>query len=251
MARASDSPVQPVSWHVVVPVKESVRAKSRLAAPYPLSTPALARAVAADTLEQVCRALPPSQVVVVTSDTHARQVAEGLGATVVPDPAEGLNAAVRAGLEKVQAAMGSLRGELGGLRGELGGLRAGPENVQGGPEGLRGTAELRPGWAVLLGDLPALRAEDLVAALERCAAYPSCVVPDAAGTGTVLLTSTAGPPVPRFGSGSAARHAAGATLLELDLPRLRRDVDTAGDLADAVSLGVGPRTRQALGLGPA
>lgn len=100
---------------------------------------------------------------------------------------------------------------------------------------------------MLLGDLPALRAEDLVAALESCAAHPTCVVPDAEGTGTVLLTSTVGPPQPRFGPGSAARHALAATLLALDLPRLRRDVDTAADLATAMSLGVGPRTAAALG----
>lgn len=215
MNRASGSPDQPMRWSVVVPVKESVVAKSRLAAPHPLSRPVLARAVAEDTLEQVCRALPPSQVVVVTSDPHAQEIAEGLGARVVADPGGGLNAAVRAGLESVP-----------------------------------GVGDGRPGWAVLLGDLPALRAQDLQAALASCAAYPSCVVPDADGTGTVLLTSTAGPPEPRFGTGSAARHAVGSTLLELDLPRLRRDVDTATDLARAVSLGVGPRTSEALGLRP-
>lgn len=215
MTRAPRPPDRPVRWHVVVPVKEAARAKSRLQAPHPLSRPALARAVAADTLEQVCRALPPAQVLVVTSDPDARAVAEQLGARVVADPGGGLNAAVRAGL---QAA------------------------VHDEPE------EVRPGWAVLLGDLPALRAEDLLVALGRCAAYPSCVVPDADGTGTVLLTSTLGPPVPRFGAGSAARHAEDAEVQELDLPRLRRDVDTATDLAFAVSLGVGPRTAAALGL---
>lgn len=207
MARASDSPVQPVSWHVVVPVKESVRAKSRLAAPYPLSTPALARAVAADTLEQVCRALPPAQVTVVTSDETATEVAGRLGTRVMPDPGTGLDGAIRAGLESLGDA---------------------------------------PWQAVLLGDLPALTAHDLGRALVRCAAYPRAVVPDAAGTGTVLLTSTQGSPEPSFGAGSAQRHARTATLLDLDLPRLRRDVDTWADLGEALALGVGPATRAAL-----
>ena len=48
---------------------------------------------------------------------------------------------------------------------------------------------------------------------------------------------------PCFGAGSAAAHAAsGAMALPGDWPSLRRDVDTADDLADAVRLGLGPRT---------
>lgn len=222
MSPASPAPARrPVTWRLVVPVKESAWAKSRLDAPRPLSRPVLARAVAEDTLEQVCRALPPSQVVVVTSDHHAGLVARRLGAVVVPDPGTGLDAAVVAGLD---AAAGT----------------ASPPAAS--------TVQGRAGWAVLLGDLPALRAVDLVAALRSCAAYPACVVPDAEGTGTVLLTSTIDPPRPSFGPGSACRHAQEATLLALDLPRLRRDVDTAADLAAAVALGVGPRTSATLGL---
>ena len=62
-----------------------------------------------------------------------------------------------------------------------------------------------------------------------CAAHPAALVPDADGTGTVLLTSTTGQPDPQFGPGSAARHGEHAVRLELDLPGLRRDVDTAAD----------------------
>lgn len=110
----------------------------------------------------------------------------------------------------------------------------------------QGAAVGRPGWAVLLGDLPALRAKDLVAALGRAAEHSRALVPDAEGTGTVLLTATDGPPEPRFGPGSAQRHAVDAVRLDLDLPSLRRDVDTAADLAAAVALGVGPHTARAL-----
>jgi 2-phospho-L-lactate guanylyltransferase len=73
------------------------------------------------------------------------------------------------------------------------------------------------------------------------------VVPDAEGTGTVLLTATPGHLLaPSFGAGSAARHATGATLLTPDLPRLRQDVDDVGSLAEAVQLGVGRHTAAVL-----
>lgn len=193
-------------WHLVVPVKRAGLAKTRLRVPHPLSRPELASAVARDTLAQACRAVPARQVTVVTGDEAAARAARGLGARVVPDPGTGLDDAVRAGLD---AAPG-------------------------------------PWWAVLLGDLPALRAADLGTALEACAAYPRAVVPDADGTGTVLLTSTLDRPEPLFGPGSAARHARSAALLPLDLPGLRRDVDTWADLGEALALGVGPATRAVL-----
>ena len=197
-------------WRLVVPVQRAERAKTRLVAPEGVGKVALARAIAADTLDAVCRALPPGDVVVVTSDRAGAALAAGLGARVVDDPGGGLNAAVAAGLEAAE------RSRTGGL-------------------------------GVLLGDLPCLQPADLVTALEACARHERAVVPDADGTGTVLLTSVGGVPEPRFGAGSAARHAATAELLELDLPRLRRDVDTTADLGDAVRLGIGPRTTAALG----
>lgn len=206
-----------VQWHLVVPVKDADRAKTRLEAPHPLSRPRLARAVARDTLEAACAAVGAGRVTVVTSDPVVRRAALDLGAQVVPDPREGLNAAVRAGWGTPEAGHGPA-----------------------GPEG-------RSGWAALLGDLPALRPEDLRAALDVCARHARAAVPDAEGTGTVLLTSTVAPPDPRFGTGSAARHALDADVLDLDLPRLRRDVDVVADLRGAVALGVGRHTVAALG----
>jgi 2-phospho-L-lactate guanylyltransferase len=69
-------------------------------------------------------------------------------------------------------------------------------------------------------------------------------VPDLPGTGTVLLAAPAGVPLdPRFGVGSAAAHeASGARRLDGDWPTLRRDVDTADDLAAAYALGWTGRT---------
>lgn len=98
------------------------------------------------------------------------------------------------------------------------------------------------GVAALAGDLPALRPQELAAALALAAACERAFVPDAAGTGTTVLTALPGRPLqPAFGTGSAARHAAGATRLPAGAG-LRQDVDTAEDLARAAELGLGPRT---------
>lgn len=192
-------------WTVVVPVKGTASAKSRLAA-----SADLALAIALDSVAAVVAALPTSgrpsepRVIVVTSASIAAHF-EALGAHVVPDEGNGLNAAVAQGI----AAAG--RGPVG----------------------------------VLLGDVPALRAAELEAALELAAQYPLAFVPDADNDGTVLLTALR--PAdhrPAFGAHSRARHLA-AGYVELELPQesgLRRDVDTASQLADLASR-VGPRTR--------
>lgn len=208
------SDLSPVRWHLVIPVKDASTAKSRLQAPAPLARSALARAVARDTVEAACEAVGPACVTVVTSDEVVAAASTGLGAGVVADPGRGLNDAVASGWDR-------------------------PTSAGGG----------RLGWAALLGDLPALTADDLSEALRVCAGHRQAVVPDAEGTGTVLLTSTVSPPSPRFGTGSAGRHAADATVLALDLPRLRRDVDTVEDLRRAVALGVGRHTLLVLGQG--
>jgi 2-phospho-L-lactate guanylyltransferase len=121
----------------------------------------------------------------------------------------------------------------------------------------KGAMASLPGVAALPADLPALRTEDLTAALRAAeevawstagTAYgPEPLrgfVPDAAGTGTVLLAAPPGARLePCFGWGSAAAHVtSGAVELTGDWPGLRRDVDTAADLAEAVALGVGART---------
>lgn len=199
----------------MLPIKEAQRAKTRLHPPAPLSRPDLARAVAHDTLEAVCAAVPAHDVLVVSSDPSARAAARALGAAVLHDPGAGLNAAVRAGLKALAGSDGS----------------AGDASAV----------------AVLLADLPALRPADLLAALASCAAHDRAVVPDADGTGTVLLTATHGSVLePSFGTGSAARHGEHATRLDLDLPRLRCDVDDVESLAAAARLGVGRHTAAVL-----
>lgn len=103
------------------------------------------------------------------------------------------------------------------------------------------------GVAALLADLPALRPDDLDAAL-AAGLRSRWFVADADGTGTTLLVAGPGTDLdPRFGVGSAERHeASGAAPVRAAVPTLRRDVDTDADLRDAVALGVGLRTRAAL-----
>ena len=192
-------------WGVVLPVKGGRRAKSRLGAP-----DSLALAIAMDCLDAVvaCPEDVVAPVVVVTADAQVAAAAATTRAEVVADPGGGLDAAVAAGL----AALGSARPR-----------------------------------AVLLADLPSLRPQDLVAALVAASRHASALVPDARGDGTVLLTWRPGlVRATRFGPGSAAAHAAdGAHRLELDLPRLRGDVDVPADLAAALARGTGPRTTAA------
>ncbi len=102
---------------------------------------------------------------------------------------------------------------------------------------------------MLLGDLPALRPEELDAALAAAARHPLAFVRDADGTGTTLATASPGVPFePRFGPESAARHAAAgfAELAASDLPGLTRDVDTVDGLETVLHHGVGDHTAEAV-----
>ncbi|QQS02595.1 MAG: 2-phospho-L-lactate guanylyltransferase [Austwickia sp.] len=181
--------------------------KSRLTAPPGVGHDGLARALAQDTISAALGCPSVPHVVVVTGDEPLAGWAAPT-CQVLPDPGRGLLAAIAAGLETLE------------------------------PDALA---------AVLLGDLPALTAEDLSVALTAAAAGPlPAYVPDADGRGTVLLIGETSTLRPAFGVKSAARHARYAVRLDLHLPRLRRDVDDAGDLADAVALGVGTHTWAAL-----
>lgn len=201
------SPTLTSTWHLVVPVKNTARGKSRLTPPGGVERSSLALAMALDTIEVVLKVVPAPQVVIVTDDPAVQANARALSITVVDDPGRGLNPAIAAGLAHV---VHSAPGAAG---------------------------------AVLLGDLPALTPQALYDALRACAANESSIVPDESGTGTVLLTHhDAARLVPRFGSGSAARHGRSASVLPLALPALRTDVDDAESLARAQLIGLGPRT---------
>ncbi len=205
-------PAEP--WHLIIPVKDTRHGKSRLSPLDGLTAQgrsALNRALADDTIRAAVAAVGAERVWLVTPDADLRRDWSGAGVHVVDDPGAGLNAAILAGFRRLP----------------------GPSR-----------------HAALLGDLPALRATDLRSALDAANDHAESFVPDAAGTGTVLRCGRA--VVPRFGPDSAAAHAAdGAARLDLDLPRLRCDVDDPASLELATRLGVGPATAQVLGLGRA
>ncbi len=104
-------------------------------------------------------------------------------------------------------------------------------------EAIREAARLITGpVAVIPADLPALRPQELTEALAL--AEQRSFVPDTEGTGTVLLACPKGLLDPHFGPGSALRHEqSGAVRLHGAWPTLRRDVDTAADLAAVEALG--------------
>lgn len=113
---------------------------------------------------------------------------------------------------------------------------------------IRGAATSEVDTAVLVGDLPAVQADDLTSALTTAAAHRRSFVCDATGVGTTLLTARAGTPLdPRFGEHSRAEHrASGAHEIDGRFSGLRRDVDTDVDLWDARRLGVGAHTQAVL-----
>lgn len=209
-------PVAPL-WSVVLPVKGGPKAKSRLAA-----SPELALALALDCLEAATGCARIGRVVVVTCDPQ------------------------------VTLAVRAVTGQRGGRVDLLPEASPGSGLVAAVGDGVRAASPERP-VAVLLPDTPAVRAEDLAEALDAVAGVLAAgaamaAVPDAEARGTVLLAAARGADlVPAFGPESLAAHRRlGASVVELDLPRLRRDVDTSDHLEEALALGVGPHTRQVL-----
>jgi 2-phospho-L-lactate guanylyltransferase len=200
-------------WSVVVPVKPLAQAKSRLLPEASWRVRSrLALAFCLDTVDALTRCGAVDRIVVVTDDPALPATLEPLGVLVVREEGPpGLNSAIVRGLAA------------------LGAHHSGPT-------------------AALPGDLPALRPLELDAALAAAVRAPAAFVADAAGEGTCLLAAAAGPPAlrPLFGPHSAQRHlASGAVELVVDVPSLRRDVDTADDLVHAERLGLGRATRTA------
>jgi 2-phospho-L-lactate guanylyltransferase len=194
-------------WSVVVPAKRLAVAKTRLR---PLTDGArvghadVVLALLADTVAAALDCARVEQVLVVTDDPAAAEIVRALGAgTVADEPDEGLNPALVHGARSTRA----------------------------------------DAVAALSSDLPALRPEELAAALDAAGAAPRSFLADAEGTGTTLLTAVGTLLDPRFGPGSAAAHrASGAVPLDGDWPGLATDVDTETALRTALALGVGPAT---------
>jgi 2-phospho-L-lactate guanylyltransferase len=202
-------------WTLVIPVKRTAIAKSRLAAAYPQHRPELARSFAVDTTAAALASPLVRAVLVVTDDPGVAADVTAVGARVVPDlPGVGLNEALAHGAAAAAAEF--------------------PES----------------GVVALSADLPALRPAELTLALAAAVDKRNFVI-DLPGSGTTMLTAAPGVSLdPRFGVGSALAHqASGAVPITLaDIISVRRDVDTAADLAHAVQLGVGPETAEVMSL---
>jgi 2-phospho-L-lactate/phosphoenolpyruvate guanylyltransferase len=204
----SSPPAHPTAWTLLIPVKQTTIAKSRLSGIEATTRQRLAVAFAQDTAAAALACPDVRRVVVVTNDPAGRLL-EAQGVDVTPDvPDRGLNEALLYAAEQVR--------------------RAGDASP----------------IAALSSDLPALRPHDLSTAF-RATAAPRWFVPDLAGDGTTMLAAAAGEEwLPHFGHDSRATHRA-LGMAEVALPgleRLRRDVDTMSDLSDASRRGVGRHT---------
>jgi 2-phospho-L-lactate guanylyltransferase len=197
-------------WCLVVPVKRLALAKTRLAEVAGEHRVDLALAFALDTATAALACDAVRAVVVVTNEPEALRELTEIGALVVSDePDAGLNPAL--------------------VHGAIVAARAHPGTAVG----------------ALSADLPALRPDELRAALSAAMDVGSAFVRDAQGSGTTaLLARRPGDFAPAFGPESAAAHLmSGAVELHGDaFPSLRQDVDTAADLAQAIVMGVGPHT---------
>ena len=206
MSTSGSGPGTPFA--LVVPVKTLARAKSRLTGFPDDVRRALVTAFALDALAAATSCPAVGSVAVVTDEADLAGLVRELGCDVLADEGAGdLN-------RVLQRAVVALR-----PRGPV---------------------------AAMLGDLPCLLPEDLEQALG--AVQNKAFVADAEGTGTTLV-AVRDPAsfVSHFGAGSRAAHvAAGIAEITLEVSSLRRDVDTADDLAAAWLLGVGPRTNAVL-----
>ncbi|SHJ60002.1 2-phospho-L-lactate guanylyltransferase [Nocardiopsis flavescens] len=202
-----------VRWSLVVPVKHLGLAKSRLAPALGPRRAELALAFACDTVAAALACPAVAAVFAVTDDPRAGAGLAALGAVVVTgEPGTGLNPA-----------------------------------LEHGARAARLTAPAA-GVCALSADLPALRPRELGRVLEAAAGYGRSFLADAPGVGTTLYAAAPGHAFsPAFEGASRARHlASGARELLLpDAESVRRDVDTPADMAAALELGVGPRTREA------
>ncbi|MGH3491917.1 MAG: 2-phospho-L-lactate guanylyltransferase [Sciscionella sp.] len=196
------------SWAVVVPVKKTSIAKTRLAPLPPTARSRLARAFACDTVTAALNCAAVHRVLVVTSDPVAAELVSRLGADVVPDvPAAGISPAL-------EYAESVLRERYGCHR-----------------------------IVALSSDLPAVTPDTLAAVFVASAGQSYWLVADAAGEGTTALGAADVPLAPAFGNRSRWAHQAqGAADLAGGFERVRRDVDTIHDLRVAARLGLGTHT---------
>jgi 2-phospho-L-lactate guanylyltransferase len=202
-------------WTVIIPVKPSELAKSRIDLP-PGQRSALARALTCDVLEAVGAADSVEQIVIVSARPELAEQARRHRAVILEDRPllipDGLNGAVETGR--------------------------------------RWAASRRPDAPVVVvpADLPCLTPAIVDAALTRMALCSRAFVPDFSASGTTLL----GAALPdllwsSYGPESCQRHVdAGLTPVHDVDDRARLDVDTVSDLRHAAQLGLGVSTDREL-----
>ncbi|KUI18544.1 2-phospho-L-lactate guanylyltransferase [Mycolicibacterium acapulense] len=200
---------------LVIAVKRLAAAKTRLAPVFSATTrEKVVLAMLIDTITAASAVSAIGSVTVVTPDEVAAEAAGRLGARVLTDPTpdnhpDPLNNAIA-------AAEAEVRHET-------------------------------PNVAVLQGDLPALQAHELTAAVAASRKHPRSFVGDRHGTGTSALFAFGVALNPQFGADSAQRHRrSGALELTGAWPGLRCDIDTPDDLLVARGLGVGAATTAAI-----
>lgn len=204
-------------WHVVVPLKGWDTAKSRLG----LSDEArrlVVQAMAADTLAAIARCQTVERVSVLVRDQ-----------SLVDSP-------TLAGADDVVVQPGS----AGSLDAAL--------SWFAGSWFTDSQLDAATPLAVVVADLPTLRATSLAEVLRLASQHPSAMVADRHGTGSTILTVwSAALLAPRFGLDSAFAHrAAGAAPISA-APNVTCDVDTADDLSHAITLGLGRSTQALVG----
>jgi 2-phospho-L-lactate guanylyltransferase len=186
----------------ILPAKQFDDAKQRLAPTFQLGRRrALVEAMFSDALLAVRRVPSIDQILVVTSDSTASQIAAGHETIVVDDTTSSHSEAAQLGIRRALA---------------MGATRA----------------------LVVPGDCPLLDPDELERLIARPVPERSVlIVPDRHGEGTNALLLT--PPnamAPAFGEGSRKRHtelaiAQGATPEVVDVPSLALDIDTPEDVA--------------------
>jgi 2-phospho-L-lactate guanylyltransferase len=200
-------------WTVLLPLKRLHRAKTRLSGFSPRDRSDVARAMAETVATTAAQVPGVDHVVVVTDEAWDHSAAPAV--TLPETGARGLNAALADAARTIAGRW--------------------PDH----------------GIAVLLADTAAATVEELSACLAAASAHERSMVADHEGSGTVLLACLPGIALdPRFGAGSHLAHLrSGAVDLthRLDVPLMRRDLDTVADLTAVETRILGlPRLDRAL-----
>ena len=202
-----DQPAPPeVKWHALVPAKALHNSKSRL------GRNDLAGPFLADTVAALIGSGQVARLTVITADAEVASLVEDLGGDVIME---------------------------GSPTGLLDALDLGLECAKSASEG--------NGVVIALGDLPCLRTQDVDLFLEQAVHHDSSFTCDSDGTGSTMWARRPGSDAkPRFGVRSRAAHRMHGAVEIPCSAGAHRDVDTSTDLWDAIRIGVGIHTSQAL-----